>query len=49
MMHDGLQSPDAIDALALTFSREREIELRRPYRQPPSYAMSDYEGGIWED
>src|SRR3989338_6930381 len=45
MMHDGLSSPDAIDALALTFSREREIELRRPYVQPPYVARCEYEGG----
>ena len=45
MMHDGLQSPDAIDALALTFSREREIEQRPKWIQPPYVARCEYEGG----
>lgn len=44
MMHDGLQSPDAIDALALTFSRERDIELRRQYVRSRYVARSEYEG-----
>ena len=45
MMHDGLQSPDAIDALALTFSREREIGENKKWVQPEYVARCEYEGG----
>ncbi len=52
MMKEGFGSPDAVDALALTFAREKNIALRKRYVQPPYIARSPYEGGAsseWED
>jgi hypothetical protein len=41
----GIQSPDAADALALTFiERDSPEEERRPYKQKPWQPISEYEG-----